>query len=66
MDNPKELLTSRELAERLGISRETVRQWVKRSVIPEIIISRTVRRFELSAVMDALRKRSSKGGNDAE
>lgn len=49
-----ELLTSKELAERLKISQYTVRQWAKRGKIPRITYSDTIHRYDLDAVKAVL------------
>lgn len=53
-----ELLTAEQLAERLKISPHTVRLWSTDERIPTIWLSRTVRRFDLAEVVDALRAAS--------
>ena len=49
-----ELLTSEELAVRLKVHPQTVRNWASRGTIPAVRITRRVRRFDLAAVMRAL------------
>lgn len=58
------LLTTAEVAERLRVTPETVRSWVRRGLIPEIRISATVRRFDLDDVLVALRKREGSSNAD--
>lgn len=60
------LLTTTELAERLNVSPSTIRKWVKRGLIPEIVISPNVRRFEFTAVLNAFREGLLKGGNNVQ
>jgi len=54
-----ELLTAKQLAERLQISPHTVRLWSTEGRIPTIWLSRKVRRFDLVDVVNALRDASS-------
>ena len=49
----QELLTVDELAERLAVSPRTVIQWAKAGRIPEVRLSRRVRRFEYGEVVRA-------------
>jgi excisionase family DNA binding protein len=55
----KELLNKAEVAERLGVSPETVAKWAREKRIPEIRISPKVRRFDFEEIITALKKRSS-------
>lgn len=50
-----ELLTTAQLAKRLQVSRDTVREWARDGRIPEIRISEKTRRFDLDEVMRSLR-----------
>jgi excisionase family DNA binding protein len=54
-----EILTKAEVAERLGVSSETVAKWAREKRIPEIRISPKVRRFDFEGIIAALKKRSS-------
>jgi len=53
------LMTGRELAERLRVSPDTIRHWVRIGRIPVVRYSGRVHRFDLEAVLAAL---SSKNG----
>ncbi len=57
-----ELLTADEIAERLRLRPRTVRQWVRRGLIPVIRLSPKVVRFELAAVVAAVRGHARRGG----
>lgn len=61
MDRATELLTVRELAERLRVSPDTVRAWARRGAIPSIRLSRKATRFDLRAVLAALEAKSREG-----
>jgi len=58
MSDTKKLLTANELARYVGVSPETIRQWARRGVIPRIIVSGKVHRYDLEVVMDEIKKRS--------
>ena len=51
-----ELLTAEELATRLAVSERTVIDWARRRQIPEVRLSRRVRRFDYGEVLAAVRK----------
>ena len=53
-----ELLTTSQLAERLQVSKDTIREWARNGVIPEIRISAKVRRFSLDDIVKAFRDRT--------
>lgn len=53
-----ELLTASQLADRLQVSAETIRDWAKAGRIPEIRISHKVRRFDPVDVEQCLRDAS--------
>lgn len=52
----EELLTARELAERLRIHPDTVRGLYRRKVIPGVKIGHRTLRFEFRQVVEALQK----------
>lgn len=54
------LLTSDELAEHLGVHRNTVMNWQRDGVIPAAIREGRTLRFDFSAVKKALAKRAAK------
>ncbi len=56
-----EYLTADELARRLGLRPDTVRQWARKRRIPAIRLSPKVIRFDLDKVMSFL---SSNGKGD--
>ena len=56
---PRELLNKGKVAERLGVSPETVAKWAREKRIPEIRISPKVRRFDFEEIIATLKKRSS-------
>ena len=60
-----ELLTADELAERLKVPPQTVRNWASRGTIPAVRITRRIRRFDLADVMRALGNREM-GGQETE
>ncbi|MFH1418772.1 MAG: helix-turn-helix domain-containing protein [Planctomycetota bacterium] len=63
MSHAKELLTAKELAERLRVRPETVRVWSRRGLIPRVQLSPKVIRYDLTAVVDALTRQQGKGGD---
>jgi len=66
MQPTTELLTSVQLAERLGLRPNTIRNWARENIIPAIRITGKVVRFDPLQVDRALRNRSDdrskKGG----
>ncbi len=50
-----ELLTKHQLAVRLQCSLSMIRRLVAEEKIPEVILSRRIHRFDLAAVMEALK-----------
>ena len=48
-----ELLTADELADRLRVSASTVKEWAREGRIPEVRLSRRVRRFNYEEVLAA-------------
>lgn len=63
-DVAEPLLTTAELAKRLSVSPSIIREWTKRGVIPEIVISHNVGRFGVADVMNALWERSTIVGGE--
>jgi excisionase family DNA binding protein len=61
MDETTELLTTRELAKRLRVSPETVREWARRRCIPTLRLSPKVIRYNAEAVLAALSATAAKG-----
>ncbi|HED52826.1 MAG TPA: DNA-binding protein [Phycisphaerales bacterium] len=51
-----QLITTRDLARRLGVSSNTIRKWVRQGRIPCIRVGQKTLRFDAVAVMDSLRK----------
>ena len=56
MVSKRELLTADELADRLAVRPSTIRKWARQGKIPEVAISPKVRRFDYTAVVDALQR----------
>lgn len=61
MDKATEYLTARELAKRLRVSPETVREWARRGYIPTLRLSPKVIRYNAEAVLAALSNTPAKG-----
>ena len=57
-----ELIDRVELAKRLKMSPETIRQWTYRGRIPCVRLSRKVIRYSWRAIQEWLKKRECKGG----
>ena len=57
MKQTKELLTADELARRLRVRPDTVRNWARRKLIPRLQLSPKVIRFDLQAVIEAVTAR---------
>ncbi len=53
----EKLLTAEEIADALQVRPSTVRLWARRGWIPRIRLSPKVVRYDLDAVVDALKKR---------
>ena len=51
----EELLTTSEVARRLGVQSSTIRKWVARGKIPQVFLGPTVRRYDWGSVLKALR-----------
>ena len=62
----EDLLTTEELAERLTVSPRTVIEWAKTGMIPEVRLSRRVRRFDFAEVVAAVRERGRKEAEAAQ
>ena len=61
-----EILTTRQVAELLQVTVETVRDWTRAGIIPAIEIRGPVRRYCRRDVLDALRERQWTGSNAGE
>ena len=59
-----ELVTTRDVAERYGVSVETVQAWVREGRIPHIRPSRKTVRFRFDDVERALTKPATEVGSD--
>lgn len=59
-ESPPLFLTARQLADRLGLSAGQVRDLARTGRIPEVVVGRNTRRYELDAVVAAL---TGTGGN---
>ena len=55
-----ELLTTEELAGRLKVKPITVRDWARRGLIPRLRLSPKVIRFDLAAVLEAIRQKGTR------
>ena len=51
------LRNAKELSELLGIAPRTLRLWTREGIVPAIKIRSNVIRYDLDAVLDALKKR---------
>ncbi len=51
-----QILTAEQVARRLSLEPSTIRRWVKKGLIPRLVLSSTVIRFEWNAVVKALRE----------
>ncbi|TWT43952.1 Helix-turn-helix domain protein [Phycisphaerae bacterium RAS1] len=65
MVSTRQFLTTAELAERLRVSPETIREWARRGDIPSVRLSRKAIRYDADAVLAALSSRAGKGAADA-
>lgn len=52
-----DLLTAAELAKRLQVTPDTVREWTRRGTIPRLRLSAKVIRYDLRRVLEALATR---------
>ena len=59
------LITTSELAERLGVTSDTIRKWTREGRIPCLRVGRKTLRFDLAAVLDALGYGEPRDGGDA-
>ena len=50
------LITTREMASRLGVTSDTIRKWAREGRIPCMRIGLKTLRFDAAAVLDSLRK----------
>jgi excisionase family DNA binding protein len=57
-----DLLTAAELADRLRVKPSTILEWQRSGRIPSIRLSHKVLRFDLDAVLTALRRHTSGEG----
>lgn len=53
-ESPPLFLTARQLAERIGVSATQVRSLAREGRIPEIVVGKNTRRYDLDAVVAAL------------
>ena len=56
--SPPLFLTARQLAERIGISTGQIRSLAREGRIPEIVVGKNTRRYDLDAVIAALKTKS--------
>ncbi len=56
--SPPLFLTAQQLAERIGISAGQVRALAREGRIPEIVVGKNTRRYDLDAVIAALKTKS--------
>jgi len=61
MNREADWMTARELAERLRVTPETVRDWSRRGCIPTLRLSRKALRYNLEAVVAAVSAHPEKG-----
>lgn len=59
-----DLLTSTQIAQHFQVQPETIREWARSGLIPQIRINGKVRRFCLDDVEQALRQRGELKGED--
>ncbi len=57
-----DIIDRKELADRLKMSQETIRQWTYRGRIPCLRLSPKLIRYSWKAIEDWLKKRECKGG----
>lgn len=56
-DVAENLLTANQLAAVLSVTPRTVCEWAREGVIPEVRLTRRIRRFRLTDVMKALERK---------
>ena len=56
---PQRLRTARVIADRIGVTAETIRVWVRRGIIPTYRAGQKTLRFDLEEVLSALRSNRS-------
>ncbi|MFC1479160.1 hypothetical protein ACFL6F_01050 [Planctomycetota bacterium] len=54
----QELLSAKELGERLSVSPLTVARWGREGLIPQVKLSRKTIRYDFESVIEALQKAS--------
>jgi len=54
VDMGVKLLTAAELAERLRVKPDTVRDWARRGLIPSVKLGHKTIRYQLTAVVEAM------------
>jgi len=59
------LITTSELAERLGVTSDTIRKWTREGRIPCLRVGQKTLRFDLAVVLDALEYGEPRDGADA-
>ena len=57
-----DLLTANQLANRLGVQPDTVKQWLRAGLIPAARLTPKVIRYNLSDVVESLKERQAKHG----
>ena len=58
---PTKLITTRELAERLGFRPDTIRRWAREDRIPSLRVGEKTLRFDFADVLSALRGSDASG-----
>jgi len=56
--------TAKEIADRLGISEATIREWGRIGKIPRIVLSPKIIRYDWDSVLQSLKREKSQHGND--
>ncbi|MEQ9454360.1 MAG: hypothetical protein RLN76_07185 [Phycisphaeraceae bacterium] len=59
-----DLIAAEELAARLGVQPETVMRWARANLIPKIVVTPKVLRFDYVAVLRHLKEQSQRGARD--
>jgi len=62
---PARLITTGELAQRLGVTSDTIRKWTRDRRIPCLRVGRKTLRFDLAAVLVALEHGETRDGGVA-